>query len=54
MRCVVSLVRENGNMKTNPEYRAQALRFAKKNGFETTHFRGIYEDSEVYTAGPCF
>ena len=28
-------------MKTKPEYRAQALRFAKKNGFEITHFRGI-------------
>ncbi len=43
-------------MKTKPEFRAQALRFAKKNGFETTHFRGIYEGFEVYTVGykvPC-
>lgn len=51
MKYAVNLGKGNGNMKTKPEYRAQALRFAKKNGFETTHFRGIYEGSEVYTAG---
>lgn len=38
-------------MKTKPEFRAYALRFAKKQGFETTHFCGIYKDFEVYTAG---
>ena len=38
-------------MKTKPEFRASALRFAKKHGFETTHFCGIYKNFEVYTAG---
>ncbi len=43
-------------MKTKPEFRVYALRLAKKEGFETTHFCGIYKDFEVYTAGhkvPC-
>ena len=43
-------------MKTRPEYRTNVLRFAKKEGFETTHFCGIYDDYEVYTVGrkvPC-
>ncbi len=43
-------------MKTKPEFRLDALRLAKKEGFETTHFCGIYKDFEVYTAGhkvPC-
>lgn len=38
-------------MKIKPEYRAQALRFARRHGFETTRFCGIYKDYEVYTAG---
>ena len=43
-------------IKTKPEFRVYALRVAKKEGFETTHFCGIYKDFEVYTAGhkvPC-
>ena len=43
-------------IKTKPEFRVYALRLAKKEGFETTHFCGIYKDFEVYTAGhkvPC-
>lgn len=43
-------------MKTRPEYRAKVLRLAKTEGFETTHFWGIYKDYEVYTVGrkvPC-
>lgn len=36
-------------MKTKPEYRAQALRFAKKNGFDKVHFLGMIDDFEVYT-----
>ena len=43
-------------MKREAEFRAYALRLAKKEGFETTHFCGIYKDFEVYTAGhkePC-
>ena len=43
-------------MKTRPEYRAKVLRLARTEGFETTHFWGIYEDYEVYTVGrkvPC-
>ena len=43
-------------MKIRPEYRAKVLRFAKKEGFETTYFCGMYKDFEVYTAGhkvPC-
>ena len=43
-------------MKTKPEFRVYALRLAKKEGFETTHFCGIYKDFEVYIAGhkvPC-
>ena len=38
-------------MKTKPEFRVYALSLAKKEGFETTHFCGIYKDFEVYTAG---
>ena len=43
-------------MKREAEFRAYALGLAKKEGFETTHFCGIYKDFEVYTAGhkePC-
>ena len=36
-------------MKTRPEYRAQALKFAKKNGFDKVHFQGMIDDCEVYT-----
>lgn len=36
-------------MKTRPEYRAQALRFAKENGFDKIHFWGIIDNFEVYT-----
>lgn len=36
-------------LKTKPEYRAQALAFAKKNGFDKVHFQGMIDDFEVYT-----
>ena len=36
-------------MKTKPEYRAQALKFAKENGFDKVHFWGMIDDFEVYT-----
>ncbi len=36
-------------MKTKPEYRAQALRFAKENGFDKVHFCGMIDKFEVYT-----
>lgn len=36
-------------MKTRPEYRAQALRFAKENGFDKVHFCGMIDKFEVYT-----
>jgi len=36
-------------MKTKPEYRPQALRFAKENGFDKVHFWGMIHDFEVYT-----
>lgn len=36
-------------IKTKPEYRAQALAFAKKNGFDKVHFCGMLDDFEVYT-----
>lgn len=36
-------------MKTKPEYRAQALRFAKENGFDKVHFEGMIDEFEVYT-----
>ena len=36
-------------MKTKPEYRAQALRFAKENGFDKVHFWGMIDNFEVYT-----
>ena len=36
-------------MKTRPEYRAQALNFAKKKGFDKVHFQGMIDDCEVYT-----
>ncbi len=49
MRCMASLEKGSGNMKTKPEYRAQALRFAKKNGFDKVHFCGMIDDFEVYT-----
>lgn len=55
-KCTESLEQGSGNMKTKPEFRVYALRLAKKEGFETTHFCGIYKDFEVYTAGhkmPC-
>ena len=40
----------SGDMiKTKLEYRAQALAFAKKNGFDKVHFRGMIDDFEVYT-----
>ena len=55
-KCARHLGMSGGDMKTKPEFRAYALRLAKKKGFETTHFCGIYKDFEVYTAGhkvPC-
>ena len=36
-------------LKTKPEYRVQALGFAKKNGFDKVHFQGMIDDFEVYT-----
>ena len=36
-------------MKTKPEYRVQALRFAKENGFDKVHFWGMIDSFEVYT-----
>lgn len=36
-------------IKTKPEYRTQALKFAKKNGFDKVHFHGMIDDFEVYT-----
>lgn len=38
-------------MKTKPDYRAKVLRLAKTQGYEVTHFCGIYKDYEVYTVG---
>ena len=35
-------------LKTKPEYRAQALAFAKKNGFDKVNFKGMIDDFEVY------
>ena len=36
-------------IKTKPEYRTQALKFAQKNGFDKVHFCGMIDDFEVYT-----
>ena len=36
-------------IKTKPEYRTQALKFAQKNGFDKVYFQGMIDDFEVYT-----
>lgn len=38
-------------MKTRPEFRKIALDFAKRNGFDSVHFHGMYDNFEVYTGG---
>ena len=43
-------------MKTETEYRTEALLLAKEEGFDTVHFQGMYENREVYTGDysvPC-
>ena len=36
-------------IKTKTEYRAQALKFAQKNGFDKVYFQGRIDNFEVYT-----
>ncbi len=36
-------------MKTKPEYRKEALLFARRNDFDTVHFCGMLDGKEVYT-----
>lgn len=36
-------------IKTKPENRTQALKFALKNGFDKVYFQGMIDDFEVYT-----